>query len=108
MIATEARTSSTSFRVTQCPSTEACHSGSALRAPAPLVSPEPKEFGNKLEHPGPSTPKHPGPSTPEHPAPSTPRLDPLLVQWETWVARGWGAIHHEPRARLAAYRFCPL
>ena len=48
MIATEARTSSTSFRVTPCPSTQTCHSGSARRAPAPRVSSKPKEFGNKL------------------------------------------------------------
>ena len=48
MIATEASTSSTSFRVTPCPSTQMCHSGSAGRAPAPLVAAKPRRFGNKL------------------------------------------------------------
>jgi hypothetical protein len=37
-----------SFRVTPCHSAQTCHSGSARRAPAPLVSPRPKNFGNKL------------------------------------------------------------
>jgi hypothetical protein len=48
MIVAEASTSSTSFRVTPCPSMPMCHSGSAGQAPAPLVSPEPKNLGNKL------------------------------------------------------------
>jgi len=48
MIVAEASTSSISFRVTPCSSTQMCHSGSARRAPAPLVSPKPKNFGNKL------------------------------------------------------------
>jgi hypothetical protein len=57
MIATDARTASTAFRETPRPTRQTCHSGSARRTPAPLVSSRPEEFGNSLATPLPMQPQ---------------------------------------------------